>query len=102
MNESGANWSFRYLMNNTPWDLGEPAPELIRRLETDPGLGGRIGRVLVPGCGRGYVAVALAEAGWQVTAVDVATAIESDVAARLSSVGAQETGLSGSRVSSSI
>ena len=63
------DWAGRYRDENTPWDLGGPHPEILRRLAA--GELGAPSRVLVPGCGRGYDALALAEAGWSVTAVDV-------------------------------
>ena len=65
------DWAGRYRDQDTPWDLGRAHPELLRRLvagELAPFDGGR---ALVAGCGRGYDALALAEAGWQVTAVDL-------------------------------
>ncbi len=80
---SAAQWSARYEAEDTPWDLGAPHPDLVRRLEEDPGLGGAPGRVLVPGCGRGHDALALARAGWQVVAVDMAPAVDDLVRAAL-------------------
>lgn len=67
-----ASWSFRYEINSAPWDLGEPHPELVRRLDEDAGLGGTVGSALVPGAGFGEDAGALARAGWTVTAIDFA------------------------------
>jgi SAM-dependent methyltransferase len=70
-------WNNHYVAGRTPWDLGRPHPELQRRLDRDSGLGtGVVGRVVVPGAGNGHDAVALAHAGWSVTAVDVADAVE--------------------------
>jgi SAM-dependent methyltransferase len=62
-------WAARYRQGTTPWDLGVAHPELVARLAS--GALGPPGRVLVPGCGRGHDALALAAAGWEVTAVDV-------------------------------
>lgn len=62
-------WRDRYRSGRTPWDLGgvsRPALELMRRW------GPSGGRVLVPGCGRGYEALYLAAKGYTVTAVDIA------------------------------
>ena len=69
------DWNERYRIGNHPWDMGHPHPLLVERLEADPELGipSGIGSVLVPGCGRGWDAVALARAGWDVVAVDVAS-----------------------------
>jgi len=62
-----AFWSARWDENQTPWDIGEPHPELLARSEEL----GPPGRAYVPGCGRGHDAAALAGAGWAVTAVDL-------------------------------
>jgi SAM-dependent methyltransferase len=74
-------WQARYDTADTPWDLGEPAPALLEWLKMNPGQGRR---ALVPGCGRGHDALALAQAGWGVVAVDfAASAIEEARAAAL-------------------
>lgn len=89
MNPGAADWSHRYLKGATPWDMGRTHPELERRLDIDPSLGGIApGRALVPGCGRGHDALALAEAGWEVTAIDAAQVLEADLRARLEPIGA--------------
>jgi hypothetical protein len=68
VSELASSWTIRYAISQVPWDLGEPHSELMARLEDDPGLGvDQRGRVLVPGCGSGNDAGALAEYGWQVT-----------------------------------
>lgn len=63
------DWEARYREADTPWDLGDAAPALRAALDADliPA-----GRWLVPGCGRGQDAVALARTGRAVTALDVA------------------------------
>jgi methyl halide transferase len=48
-------WQRRYEQNDTPWDKGAPAPALARFLKTNK----IVGRVLVPGCGRGHEVRAL-------------------------------------------
>jgi SAM-dependent methyltransferase len=69
-------WAVRYQSGDTPWDLRGPHPELEARLERDPTLGlDSVGSALVPGCGRGHDALALARAGWSVTAVDYADGV---------------------------
>jgi SAM-dependent methyltransferase len=50
------DWQRRYEENDTPWDKGAPAPPLVEFLKHRPILG----RVLVPGCGRGHEVRALA------------------------------------------
>ena len=66
---NSAGWEDHYQRDHIPWDRGEPHPELIRVLRETPPAANQ--RVLVPGCGRGHDALAWAEAGHQVTAVDI-------------------------------
>ena len=49
------DWQKHYEENDTPWDKGEAAPALVKFLER----GEIVGRVLVPGCGRGHEVRAL-------------------------------------------
>lgn len=67
MASNDSQWAARYAEQHTPWDLGRAHPQLL------DWLAGRAagGRVLVPGCGTGFDACALAQAGWQVTALDL-------------------------------
>ena len=67
MSESEA-WNQRYVEGRTGWDLGEPPPALRRVIAARP----QPLRVLVPGAGRGHDALAWAEAGHRVVAVDFA------------------------------
>jgi SAM-dependent methyltransferase len=60
-------WNPRYASGRTPWDYGRVPPALTRYLAPHPGSGLR---ALVPGCGSGYEIVALADAGYAVTAID--------------------------------
>lgn len=60
-------WEQRFQEGNTPWDRGGANPQLARWLASgalEPC------RVLVPGCGSGYEVAALAQAGFEVTALD--------------------------------
>ncbi|HEY9724641.1 MAG TPA: methyltransferase domain-containing protein [Oscillatoriaceae cyanobacterium] len=66
--ERPADWDTAYQNAKTPWDLGKPAPALVAWLAGKP----TPGRVAVPGCGRGHDALALAEAGFEVTGIDFA------------------------------
>jgi len=62
-------WNDRYASGVTPWDLGEvsePVRTLVERHFPPQG------RVLVPGCGRGWEVVYLTKLGYSVTAVDFA------------------------------
>lgn len=62
------DWQKRYEDRDTPWDHGRPAPALESFLAER----NLAGQVLVPGCGRGHDARALARHGLSVLAVDVA------------------------------
>jgi cyclopropane fatty-acyl-phospholipid synthase-like methyltransferase len=61
-------FEWRYLVDRTPWDSGITPPEVERYLQDHVP-----GRAPELGCGTGTNAVRLAEAGWQVTAVDIST-----------------------------
>src|SRR5689334_17318379 len=67
MSESDA-WNQRYVEGRTGWDLGRPQSALVCVIAAQP----PPLRVLVPGAGRGHDAVAWAEAGHEVVAVDFA------------------------------
>jgi len=82
------DWESRYRAGDTPWDLGRPHPELVRRLEVSLIPSGER-RALVPGCGRGHDAVALANAGWKVIAVDLVASLEESVSRDLSGLGGE-------------
>jgi len=82
------DWSARYRDHDTPWDVGEPYPELVRRLameELRPPAGGA--HALVPGAGYGHDALALARMGWRVTAIDFAAGARDAAANELESLG---------------
>lgn len=66
-----AFWEELYRVGDTGWDQGAPSPGLLdflmdKRLAT--------GRALVPGCGHGHDARALAAAGFDVLGLDVVEA----------------------------
>ncbi len=63
-------WAERYAGGDTPWDQGRAHPELEARLAAGQ-LPPAPAAVLVPGCGRGHDALALAAAGYRVTALDL-------------------------------
>ena len=64
-------WDQRFQSNETPWDRGDANPQLGAWLAAGAL---RPCRVLVPGCGSGYEVVALAAAGFEVTALDYSPA----------------------------
>jgi len=64
------DWEALYQANDTFWDHGEASPGLVDYLRASPRLSP--GQALVPGCGRGHDARALAKAGWSVTGLDIA------------------------------
>lgn len=77
-------WNGFYESGATPWDLGRAHPELERRLSLESSLGtSGPGGVLVPGAGTGHDATAFARAGWSVTALDLAQAVELPLRAAL-------------------
>lgn len=63
------DWEQRYQAGSSYWDLGQPAPPLKNFLAKDILLPGKIA---VPGCGRGYDALAFAEKGFEVVGFDFA------------------------------
>jgi SAM-dependent methyltransferase len=70
MNVSSVDfWDNRYQTENTSWDLGGPTPIFMTWLAANPGDGER---VCVLGAGSGYDAIAFAQHGYKVTAVDFA------------------------------
>jgi SAM-dependent methyltransferase len=58
----------RYARGETPWDSGKPSEELLRVLDAEKFRGSS---VLEFGCGTGTNAIALAQRGYHVTAVDI-------------------------------
>lgn len=84
------DWAQHYADGDTPWDHGVEHPELAARLGAGelavptPGA-----RALVPGCGRGHDALALARIGWTVTALDQVPVLEGLVNAALRPLGGE-------------
>ena len=81
-------WGARYNAKDTPWDHGDPHPEVRRLIAAgefpfpDEGR-----RVLVPGCGPAHDARAIAEEGYQVTGIDYSTEIAEAAEATLAAGG---------------
>ena len=61
------DWQRHYEENDLGWELGQVAPPFVKLWQEEklP-----LGKVLVPGCGRGHEVVFLAENGFDVTAID--------------------------------
>lgn len=86
--ETPTDWAQRYAEGDTPWDRGVPHPELAARLargELTPPVG--TARALIPGCGPGHDALALARVGWDVIAVDQVPALAGSVGKALEPLG---------------
>lgn len=67
------DWNERYLAGDTPWDKGEPHPELSLLLSRHRSLFEGAERILVPGCGVGYDAGLIAdEVSAEVVGLDIA------------------------------
>jgi SAM-dependent methyltransferase len=79
------NWEQRYQDENTPWDLGQPAPPFVSLLQSSEAP--QPGRALFPGCGRGHDALWFAENGFEVVGVDFAP---SAIAAATATAQAQQ------------
>ena len=62
------DWEERYRRCDTPWEKGSAHPALVAWLRKNP----VSGRVMVPCCGLGHDARALAEAGAEVVGLDIA------------------------------
>jgi SAM-dependent methyltransferase len=67
---SDVDWEERYRLCETPWEKGAAHPALVAWLRKNPV--SVSGRVMVPGCGLGHDARALAEAGAEVVGLDIA------------------------------
>ncbi|MFT7485671.1 MAG: SAM-dependent methyltransferase [Candidatus Paceibacteria bacterium] len=78
------DWSQRYRDEQTPWDRGRAHAELQARIDSGQLAAPHAGATcFVPGCGRGHDALALAKAGWKVTAMDIVDELESTLNAAL-------------------
>lgn len=60
-------WQARFDQDQTGWDRGAPSPQLLAWLDS-----GALQpcRIAVPGCGRGWEVVALAQRGFEVVGID--------------------------------
>ena len=81
-------WDQRFAEGDTPWDRGAANPQLGIWLVT-----GALKpcRILVPGCGSGYEVAVLAQAGFEVTALDYAAEAIARTRSRLEAEGLKAT-----------
>ncbi len=77
-------WQHLFEQHTTPWDRGRSSPQLHAWLD-DGAL--TPCRILVPGCGKGHEVLALAAAGFDVTALDYTPAAVAEVRQRLKLAG---------------
>ena len=63
---TAAFWDQRFAQQFMPWDQGGVPIELYRMVQAAP----TPRRTLIPGCGLGHEVRCLAQAGWDVTAID--------------------------------
>ena len=88
-NNQQKEWEERYQSGQTGWDRGAASPAIFSWLENKqlhPPC-----RILIPGCGRGYETAILAERGFQVTAVDIASDAVTSVRGLLAQQGLSAT-----------
>ena len=81
-------WDKRFAEGDTPWDRGAANPQLGIWLVT-----GALKpcRIQVPGCGSGYEVAVLAQAGFEVTALDYAAEAIARTRSRLEAEGLKAT-----------
>lgn len=72
----------RYIFGRAPWDTGESPPELLEFLSSHPP-----GQALDLGCGTGTNTIAMAEQGWEGTAIDISWVATARAWARVAQAG---------------
>ena len=81
-------WQAKFDAGHTPWDRGTLSPQLRAWLESGLLNANQHRRIAIPGCGAGHEAVALAQRGFAVTALDYAPAAVARTRAALQAVDA--------------
>ncbi len=76
------NMAARYESGQVPWDNELPPPEVLDFVPTLPP-----GRALDLGCGYGRASIFMAQAGWQVDAVDFVAQAVTEAIARMQAAG---------------
>lgn len=85
-------WQDRYVNQRTGWDRGGPSPSLLERLEQGDL---KPCRIVVPGSGHGHEVLALARAGFEVTAIDFAATPVQRLRKKLEEAGLSATVVQG-------
>lgn len=67
-------WDERFEKNFTPWDKGNVPAELQAFMHATSQAAPQALNTLIPGCGNGYEAAFMAQAGWPVVAIDFSPA----------------------------
>jgi len=84
---TSADWSERYHQHETPWDSGNPSPELIRSI-ADAAIAPC--RTIELGCGTGTNSICLAGRGFDVTAVGFVESALEEAGSKASAGNANE------------
>lgn len=77
-----AFWDERFAQNFMPWDKGAVPQQLQQFVAPLP-----TGRCLIPGCGLGWEVALLADAGWQVDAIDFSATAVAQAQQQLTQIG---------------
>jgi SAM-dependent methyltransferase len=81
----GGSWDAAYrVRGDAPWDSGRPSEELIRTVDEERVLPGRAVEL---GCGTGTNAIFLAQAGFDVTGIDISGVAVAEATAKAGEVG---------------
>lgn len=88
-------WQGRFMSSDTPWELGHPSVVLLEAFDELARRGEEIvsKRILSAGCGTGSDALALAERGAQVLAVDWSHSALAEIRARAESLSPDSGGV---------
>ncbi|MEN9868431.1 MAG: hypothetical protein RL748_4021 [Pseudomonadota bacterium] len=78
-----AFWDERFAHNFVPWDKGAVPLQLQQFVASQS----TSGRCLIPGCGQGWEVALLADAGWQVDAIDFSAAAVARAQTQLQQIG---------------
>lgn len=68
LTDNASFWNEKYLNSESSWDLNSPNPVFIQLLNENKFISR--GKILIAGCGKGYDAIAAAQMGYDVTAID--------------------------------